>query len=61
MDKKLIDRLIIVADNLRDIEDDLMIDCARGFTRYQDLISKLGIELDILDSIIDGLQQEIKQ
>lgn len=61
MGKKLIERLIIVADNLRDIEGDLITACGKQYPPAQILIGKLGIELDILDSIIDGLEREIKQ
>lgn len=55
MTKKLIDRLIIVADNLRDIEGDLMRAYGKQYPSAQILIGGLGIELDILDSIIDTL------
>ena len=60
MEKKLIDRLIIVADDLRGIEADLMRINAK-FPYEPAVVYKLGVELDILDSIIDGLQREIKQ
>lgn len=57
MNKKLLERLILVEDNLRDIESDLI----RINTKYPyepALLYKLGLELDILHSVIDYLKQE---
>ena len=57
MDKKLLDRLILVEDNLRDLERDL-IKINDKYPCEPALVYKLGVELDILAAIIDQLKAE---
>lgn len=55
MDKKLLDRLILIEDNLRDLERDLI---NAKYPYKPALVYKLGVELDILAAIIDQLRTE---
>ena len=57
MNKKLLERLILVEDNLRKVESDLIRINAK-YPYEPALVYKLGLELDILRSIIDYLKQE---
>ena len=59
MDKSLLDRLIRVADNLHDIEGDLIRINAK-YPYEPALVYKLGVELDCLDAILDQLHAETK-
>lgn len=58
MDKKLLERLILVEDNLRDVEGDLIFISAKNSPTLTPIVCKLGTELDILRSIVDWLEQE---
>ena len=57
MDKKLLERLIIIADNLRILAGNLYrIHCTYPYAVGKDIPIRLGIEIDCLDAIIDYLK-----
>ena len=61
MDKQLIDRLVVVYENLRDIGGDLMMYYGKQQPPTVETVGRFTAELDVLETLIDGLQQEIKQ
>lgn len=60
MNKMLIERLNVVYENLRTLEGDL-IRINKKFPYEPALVYKFGVELDVLETLIDGFKQEIKQ
>ena len=60
MDKMLIERLNVVYENLRTLEGDL-IRINRKYPYEPALVYKLGVELDVLETLIDGFEREINQ
>lgn len=60
MNKQLIERLVVVYENLRTLEGDL-IRINGKFPYEPALVYKFGVELDVLETLIDGFKREIKQ